>query len=176
MQSNHIGIDANVTADVVNGDALVRDSTTGRFKERASGVEIHFFSVIQTGNIGFEWTNFPAALTEAFGAAIHRRIKDLRGYTQWRLAVNQGTTSSAGSVIGAQYSLDAGANWNGLDNGTAATQSTTTVDVATTGTLTSAWAAINTAARIADVMLRITGSGGDGAADPVFSLFVMEVR
>jgi hypothetical protein len=154
---------------ITGGDALAITSA-GVVYNRASGAEAIFSGAAAT------WSNMPLALTEIFGSTIRRRIKDLRGYTQWRLAVDINTGAISTAVLGVQYSLDSGSTFNGLDNGTAATLSTVTANIENSGTLTSAWATLNTAARVADVLLRIAGEGGDGATDPSISTIAVEFR
>jgi len=171
LQSEHLRVNALVSGTV--GDQLVV-STSTTLGQRAGSLEIVFVASTLGGTGA--WTNMPAALTELYGDAFQRRTKDLRGFTQFRLAINVETAGAAGAVLGAQYSLDAGANWAGLDNGTAATISDLTQAINATGAFVTAWATLNTAAAINGILLRIVGSGGDGAADPSFRLIIMEVR
>lgn len=118
----------------------------------------------------------PAALTELSGNAVRRQIRDLHQFSQFRFHVNVIAVGLAGSKLGVQYSLDGGSNWNGLDNGTAATISTFTQPVDAIGTFMTAWATINSAARKNGVMLRIVGQDGNGAADPDLSNIVIECK
>lgn len=124
------------------------------------------------------WTDMPSALTEFVGNTRHRRRKNLSNVTEWRLAVHMTIAGVAGSKMGVQYSIDAGTTWKGLDNGTAATQSTNVLalDQGTNISLVSSWAAINSEARINDCLLRITGNAGDGVIDPTFLIIALEVR
>lgn len=126
------------------------------------------------------WTNMPLALTEYRSVnGRNRQTVNLLSMTQWRLQLAVSVAGAANSVLGVQYSVNAGSNWAGLDNGTDATNSTVTaaadISANTTGAFTS-WASIIAAARIDGVILRIAGAGGDGAVDPVFSQIIMEVR
>ena len=170
MQSTHLRMDTAAIASQALGDEFVLDTSTGRLKERAGILYIEF------GYLGV-YTNMPAALEELGNTATRRRIVSLRGFTQFRIVLTVGATASTAGVLGAQYSLDAGANWAGLDNGTAATQSTVTAAITPANTVVqSAWATINTAAAINDILLRLTVSGGDGAEDPELGTMVVEVR
>lgn len=119
--------------------------------------------VLNTGNV--TWTNMPAATTELFGN-VHRRVKkDFTDVDQIRLGCRVSTAGSTGALIQAQYSTD-DTNWNTL--------TTNTLSVATpTGTKVTAWEAIPVNAR-GDVFVRIIGSGGDGAADPVLGTIYLE--
>jgi len=107
----------------------------------------------------------PAATTELFGN-VHRRVKkDFTDVDQIRLGCRVSTAGSTGALIQAQYSTD-DTNWNTL--------TTNTLSVATpTGTKVTAWEAIPVNAR-GDVFVRIIGSGGDGAADPVLGTIYLE--
>jgi len=168
--------DFNVFFDVGNhgagngGEVLALDVTTKRFTRRVPNCFVTFSAGTQT------IANIPTALTEYDdGTAIRRRTVSLLGYTQFRLHVGVNVTA-VGGALGVQYSLDAGVNWNGLDNGTAATNSTLTQSIAVSGSFVTAWATINTAARINDILLRPTSVGGDGAEDPTVTIYMMEVR
>ena len=118
------------------------------------------------------YTNLPAALAEYPGNTSKRRTKDLGYFTQFRMSVNIGTVGSAGSIVGLQYSLDGGTNWNGLDNGTAAANSTLTQAIDAVGLFVTAYTNIIAAARVNNCLLRIASSGGDGVADPSISFIV----
>lgn len=119
-------------------------------------------------------TNMGAGLAELGG--FRRRTVDLQNYTEFRFHTGIQTAGAAGAVLGVQFSVNAGTNWAGLDNGTDATLSTVTNVLTNTGSLVTAWAAIAAAAKVADCLLRIAGSGGDGAADPVISVLSVEFR
>ena len=175
LQANHLGIDANVTADQVAGDVTVRDSTTGRLKERGSNLRISWLSAFDVA-----WTNMPAALTifmSDTGTGMSREL-DLRGFTQFRIHVGVGlsTTGVAAAKIGAQYSIN-GTDYFGLDNGTATTISTVVVtDLSAAVRLVSTWGTLNTAARIAGIYVQVYGVDGDGAGDARFNNVEIEFR
>lgn len=117
---------------------------------------------INTGNV--TWTNMPAAATELFGN-VHRRVKkDFTDVDKIRLCARVSTAGVSGSIIQAQYSTDESA-WNTL--------TTNTIALNSTGTKVTAWEAIPAGAE-ADVFVRIIGSGGDGAGDPVLGNIYLE--
>jgi hypothetical protein len=75
------------------------------------------------------------------------------------------TAGSASAVLNVQYSSDGGSSWNAIDAGTG-----TEVSIASGGGGSmQASAFVNLAAGAkADVLVRVAGIGGDGAADPAF--------
>ena len=172
LESTHAGIDVNTTANVVNGDVTVRDSTTGRFKERGSNLRI----VWAAGSL--QWANMEAALTPFLNSSTTAYTKelDLRGFTQFRIHAGVSGTPVASSKLGAQYSINA-TDFFGLDNGTANTLSTVNIsDLSAAGRIVTAWATLNTAARISAIIVGIYGQDGDGAGDPVFTYVELEFR
>lgn len=118
---------------------------------------------INTGNI--TWTNMPLAATELFGN-VHRRTKvDLTDVDKCRLLVRVSTQGSTNAILTCQYSLDE-TNWSTL---------CPTVAINTTGTKAGNWDLIPVEAK-ADVFIRIIGSGGDGAADPILGNIGLEIK
>ena len=111
------------------------------------------------------WTNMPLAAQELLNV-VHRRIKlDLTNVAQVRFACRVSTVGVAAAVLYLEYSTDESV-WNRL---------TANIAINTTGTKVTAWENIPAGAK-ADVVVRIMGSGGDGAADPIFGLMALQVR
>jgi len=122
------------------------------------------------------WTNKPSALTELIGNVNRRQTIDLTNATQFRIILDVQTAGvNSSSVIGVQYSTDGGTTWNGLDNGTAGSNSTVTLADNPTGSKVSAWTNLAASAK-ADVLVRIAGSGGDGVADPVYNIIAVQFK
>lgn len=121
------------------------------------------------------WTNKNVALQEFLNTNQRRLTVDLTNATQFRIIANVTTQGVSGSVTGIQYSTDGGTTFRGLDNGTANTNSTVTLSDLGTGSKVTAWTNLAAGAK-ADVLLRITGSGGDGAADPAFSNISIQIK
>lgn len=139
----------------------------------------NFILVVSHGEASRVWTNQPAALTELFGATEDRSQVDLTNVTQYRLVTNLLVLNAENLArLGVQYSLDSGANWFGLDNGTADVISTVFSDITTaTGFNTHAFTNIATAAK-ADVLIRVVGlvSGGSGTGDPDFAKIEIQFK
>ena len=116
------------------------------------------------------WTDMPAALTE-WNASLSGRIKyDLSNVSQVRVFCRMVVAGAASAELRGQYSTD-DSTFNYLDGGTGPTVA---INAANT-TVVGAWVTIVAAAR-ADVILRIVGINGDGALDPTFANFGLEVR
>jgi hypothetical protein len=114
--------------------------------------EIPFF-----GRIGAAtWSTMPTAVTELFATANgnHRRTTDLRYANNARLDVVIDAAGGTGSALRCQYSINAGSTWNYLDN-----TSGPSADITAVGLRQSASVAINAAAQIDGVLLRIVGLG-----------------
>lgn len=121
------------------------------------------------------WTNKNVALQEFLNTNQRRLTIDLTNATQFRIIANVTTQGASASVTGIQYSTDGGTTWRGLDNGTANTNSTVTLSDLGTGSKVTAWTNLAASAK-ADVLLRIAGSGGDGAADPAYSNISIQIK
>lgn len=121
-------------------------------------------TLVATPQTAQTWNNMPLAQTELFGTSWARRQADLTGLVQFRITVTQSVAGTAAATLRAQYSTDAGANWNSLQ---AAGTGADLIVGAGTGVKTGAWGAI-AALAIADVQLRLVGENGDGATDPSF--------
>lgn len=162
-----------VASEIPNLDAA--KITTGVFDMARTPIRQRYG--IMVSGAGITWTNQGAALSELSGNVSRRiRMKLDNGFTEWRLHIGVGIVGAAGAVLGMQFSNDGGTTWFGLDNGTSATQSTQTQSIAALGFFSTAWATIHANARIDDCLLRCTGSGGDGAADPQITEAILEVR
>jgi len=118
------------------------------------------------------WTDQPAALTEFLGATRHRTKKSLLFSTKVRLIVN---VTAAGAdtpaKIRAQYSTDQ-ETWYYLDG-----VSGPSVDIYRplpgSFMVVSDWVDLAVGAKV-DVVLRLAGIDGDGAADPAFGSVFLE--
>jgi archaellum component FlaF (FlaF/FlaG flagellin family) len=131
---------------------------------------------VQSDQSANTWTNMPAAVTEFDSIALFRTRIDLTDMTEWRIFHR--STSGAGTaacVIGAQYSTNGGATWNGLDNGVGGSISTSQTSCNLAGDFISAWTPLDIPAQ-ADVFLRVVGAGGDGVADPPFGRIQLQFR
>lgn len=119
--------------------------------------------LVNSGNV--TWTNMPLASTELFGN-VHRRVKkDFTDVDKIRLVARVSTAGVAAAGIQAQYSTD---------ESTWLTLTANTLSLATpTGTKATAWEDLPAGAR-GDVFVRIIGSGGDGAADPILGNIYLE--
>lgn len=110
-------------------------------------------------------TNMAAALTE-FAGTVHRRcLVDLAHAGRCRLTARVSTAGAAGATLKAQYSTDE-SNWVDL---------TTTLSLASIGTVGSTWQEVPTGAR-GDVVVRVVGENGNGTADPVIGNLMIEVQ
>jgi hypothetical protein len=127
--------------------------------------DIYFRAPIGTATA---WTNMPAAVTELFGTTNTRQQQELAGSTEARIVANlTAAGAAAGTALALQYSTDAGTTWQ-------ATSVSLTIGN-TTGFKLGSYAALPAGA-LADVRVRIVGSGGNGTADPAFSLLTVQVR
>ena len=106
----------------------------------------------------------------------HRTIIDLTDMTEWRLVIKvENNAGTANCVMGAQYSIDGGATWSGLDNGQADTISTNTISCNTAGPLSvSAWTSLDITAQT-DALLRIVGDD-TADTDPAFGTVQLQFR
>lgn len=121
------------------------------------------------------WTNKNVALQEFLNSNQRRLTIDMTNATQFRIISNVTVQGAAASVTGVQYSDDGGTTWRGLDNGTSGINSTVTVSDLGTGSKVSSWTNLAAGAK-ADRIVRIAGSGGDGALDPAFSNISIQLK
>ena len=119
---------------------------------------------LNTGNV--TWTNQPTALTEFLGVVHRRMLLSFVDVHRIRLGARISTAGVAASILFAQFSTDESA-WNTL---------TSSIAMNTTGTKVSTFDAIPAGAVNGDVFVRIVGSGGDGAADPIIGNVWLEYR
>lgn len=105
-----------------------------------------------------------------------RTLMDLSDMTEWRLVIKvENSAGTAACVMGAQYSIDGGATWSGLDNGLAGTISTNTISCDTAGPVSvSAWIPLNITAQT-DTRLRIVGDD-TADTDPAFGTVQLQFR
>jgi hypothetical protein len=119
--------------------------------------------MINVSNVAL--TNMAAALTE-FAGTVHRRCRvDLTNAGRCRLTARVSTAGAAGATLKAQYSTDESV-WTDL---------TATLSLAAIGTVASVWQAVPAGAK-GDVVVRVVGQGGDGAADPVIGNVLIEAQ
>lgn len=116
------------------------------------------------------WAAQPAAVTEFLGLTLHRVAHDLSRATQARLSVLISTIGATGAALRAQYSLNSGGAWAGLDGGTGPS-----VTIDALGLRVGSWVSLEAAAK-ADVWLRLVGVGGDGFIGPIFGTVSLELR
>lgn len=117
------------------------------------------------------WTNMPLAEQEFLGNQ-NRRLPYLgTGKTEIRLTVGGAVVGAAAAVLRLKYSTNGGGAF------TAVTSSD--VSIAAIGTavqpITSGWVTLPVGARV-DGILSVFGQGGDGVADPTFTLVEAELR
>ena len=109
------------------------------------------------------WANMPAALTEYLGGTRWRMKADLIGYSEARILVQKANSVAAtGATLAIQYSTDSGSTWNYLD-GTSGP--VVAIDGSVDELKVSSWVSLAASAKD-DVLMRIMGENGDGAADP----------
>jgi hypothetical protein len=116
------------------------------------------------------WTAQPAALTELFGLNDRRGFYDLTQFTQARLVANVEAAGFTGATLRAEFSTTDGGTYAALDNTTGPN-----VLIDATGTIVGSWATL-TGAALAAVFLRISGVGGDGAANPQIGALRLQFR
>lgn len=115
------------------------------------------------------WTNMPAAVTELLGVTAHRLPIPLRAVRIARLIANVTVAGATGAQLALQQSPDL-VTWGALDGTTGPS-----VNINATGLLISTWVRVDGAALL-DRVLRVVGSGGDGAADPAFRWLGLQLR
>lgn len=116
------------------------------------------------------WSSQPAAVTELFGAPRSRLRLDLTGRRQARLTVRTVGAGAAAAQLRAQYSTDESV-WAYLDGSAGPSAPLGAANTTAAG----AWVDLAAAAK-ADVVLRVVGIDGDGAANPSFGLVTLQVR
>ncbi len=121
------------------------------------------------------WTNKNSALQEFLNTNQRRITVDMTNATQFRILSNVTTQGVSGSVTGIQFSDDGGTTWKGLDNGNTNSNSTLTLSDLGTGSKVTSWTNLAAGAK-GDRLLRVAGSGGDGAADPAFSKISLQLK
>lgn len=115
------------------------------------------------------WTNMPLAQQELLGATAHRVPMPLNAVRLARLMANVTVVGAAAAQLAVQQSADQ-VSWGGLDGATGPS-----VNINATGLVVSAWVRVDGAA-LKDRVLRVVGSGGDGAADPAFRWIGLQLR
>lgn len=130
---------------------------------------VTFTSSGGSSGAGVQWLNMPAALTELFGVAAHRKYVDLRRCFEARFVVGVQTAGASGSSLRIQYSIDGGTTWKSLFRTPVYAEDTTHQAVlTTTGMKDSGWKPIAAEALIDNLLLRVVGITGDAVADPTF--------
>ena len=115
--------------------------------------------VISPGSSMISWAA-PAALTEFNGQVIHRAQHDLTNATQARLLIfrTAGPLVSVTPTVFAEFSTNGGTTWTKLDNASGPS----VTYVYSSAIQVSSWVTLTALAK-ADVLLRISASGGDGS-------------
>jgi hypothetical protein len=120
------------------------------------------------------WSNMPSAISFYDGSNAFITAAELTNFTQVRLLINKlGTAGAAGSIIILRYNTSYTQNANLWS-----TIGTTSVQLSVNNTnqfLETAWIDLVAGAK-ADVFIALMGSGGDGAADPIFGMITAEFR
>ena len=171
-------------------DHIAAASATTLIGVNSSGTYLDYFSIVGSANISSvfnvntiniaahpdyeeltfmaslsaQWTNMPAALTEFFGGTWARTQFNMTYVTSVRMVNVMAVAGSASSFISLQASTDLGVTWRFLGGATAPA---VRADSAGGYIATSPWVAI-TAGYRKDMWLRVVGSSGDGATDPLF--------
>jgi hypothetical protein len=117
-----------------------------------------------------EWSNQPNASTELWGGTTqHRRLLDLTNETQYDFVVEVRQAGTAGAVLNLEYTTDltGATGWTSMAGGT--------ISLAAVAWVRTGWVSVPAGAK-AVVLLRVMGSGGNGAADPQFSSLVAHFR
>lgn len=130
-----------------------------------SVIEFRFIS-------GQAWNNQPSALTEFTNSSFpSRTYTDLTNASQMRIVVSMTSVAGiSGAQLRVQYSTDE-SSWAYVDAGTGPLVGISTASTTTKGS----WVTIDAGAK-ADVVLRIIGINGDGAADPSFRMVQVQVK
>lgn len=124
-----------------------------------------------------QWTNMPAALTELFGAAAHRKYVDFRRAFEARFVVGVQVAGASGAGLRIQYSIDGGTTWKYLFRTAAYAEDTTHEAILTsTGMKDSGWRPIAVEALVDNVQLRVVGINGNATADPTFGTIDLYFR
>lgn len=108
------------------------------------------------------WTNMPLAESYLGGNAASIFGADLTHADQYRLCGYVSTQGVADAKLHVEYSTN-GTTWNDLDT------AGMTISLFGVGWKNTGWLTIVPGGR-ADVLLRVRGAGGNGTADPRFSL------
>lgn len=149
-------------------------STTAEL-DRIPGTRLRItFSEGFTATTGLVWTNMPVAETFFNGSSAYVQKADLTKYTQVRFTVMKlGVAGSTNAVLRLRYRATYDAtptNWNALGTSDVALQVNGTTAFLDTGYINLA------AGAKADVLVCLTGAGGDAVADPTFGAIVAEFR
>jgi len=133
--------------------------------------------MVPAGTANITWTDMPLA-EDAFNGSIRTSLKmDLTNFSHARLVVRKmGTAGAAASKIIAKYStVNPGSSFTAGDwSNLGASEISCAVNV-TNQEVVSSWVALATLAKD-DVYLTLTGSGGDGALDPIFGNCYIEFK
>jgi hypothetical protein len=133
-----------------------------------------YYPIMAQTASGVTWTNQPSAVTAFNGAANKQYFVDLTGHTQVKLDVTVTTAGATGAKLAPYYSVDGGTTWRAFDG---SATSGAAVGSSLAGALCNAdtvaphhgsYIGIPSEAQTADVLVKIYGAGGDGAADPQY--------
>lgn len=159
---------AFTSAKADGGDATLVQPSNWNASHNAPPAYINLGSLADT-----TLTNQSASLAELIANPGTRTYLDFTYADQVRLAVTVRVTGAAGSYVAVQYSTDNGSSWYGFDGVLDSTSPS--VSLASGGIIRTAWTSLPAAAK-ADVLIRVVGGGGDGAADPRLTHIVLGYR
>jgi hypothetical protein len=152
----------------ISGTTLATDLDMGY----VSGPTVHFIlrAEMTTTASEYNWTNMPLAETELGGNTNNRKLVDLTQQTEYLFSTEISQAGTAGAILQLQYTtdLDGSGGWT--------TMAGTTLSLAAANTFVhSGWDAVPVGAN-AIVLLRVVGSGGDGAVDPRLDNLMVQFR
>lgn len=164
---------ADAFGDVVfTGAGVTQAGNTFTFSAGGASVVPTNVLMISPGSASISWA-VPLALTEFNGLTIHRSKHDLTNATQARIAIfrTTGPLVTVSPTIFAEYSTNGGSTWASLDGASGPS----VTYVYSSAVQVSAWVILMGLAK-ADVLLRISASGGDGAQSVPFGSLYVQVK
>lgn len=138
---------------------------------RLLGITKSITVVTPTANL--TWTDMPLAETFLVGSSRNLVKVDLTGMKEIRIGARVIAQGTAGAILYIKYATTAATSVGSYSS--VATSGNASVSIAATGIPVGSWTPLATGAQ-ADVWLCVAGSGGDGAADPVFGNIFIEAR
>lgn len=120
------------------------------------------------------WTNMPLAEAFLFGSASLGVVCDLAGFRLVRLCAWVDVAGVSGAKLIGKYYSGAGAYSSVGSFSNIGTSEVSCLIDAGRGPAYSAWLPLVHAAKVADQIVTVTGSGGDGATDPRVNAVALE--